>query len=815
MALIDEVKQLCDRLAPAGWRDLFLLQNIDISQQTAASLESQLSQVVSVDRTISGFEDFELGQSRGVEPGAPSASLLYHAFASPGVTFVPQNPPGMGLGRQITEFPTLEELDLLENYIFARANRTLDDVRQVVSQRLGVQVSDVELVTAVFACEYRPASETPHQRHADLCLSRTGVARVGTAAAHYEGAFRGFSTFVDGDPENSIRVLPCRYVTYLGARSTPRPDRFGPSTTLPPRSVSDVSGDDVGKNFVVPVHKLFAGTECLQGMNLTISLSAEHRNQKVARLHQRLDDTGNTTGFSVAQRDEHPFTLKANLATFSSGFHGGTELISPVAHRLCDPGEFEGEPLSFPAPPMSSNGFSDGFVPSLTLQEPPVPVRPWPEYAHVRQQVNANGSQDYLGDDPDVLTKTRAGNYRALNFIDHTADGWVRANVAELSNLETLDAYSILAAPDFFPGVDQREVFQWWSALRDPSVQASLEPWMRDLVQSDEWQTFWERQPIPLSNFRSSANVNLDGGTFSVSDNTVTAVVTTLKEIDLNSSVVTTSATQRHATLPDAAAGFFAPGWDTSADRFAGELHLSAYGLGSPFPEDAKLCAALSTFWPAVAPDSARTFRSIGRQKGTVCPMTDDELGSTASGISWDGITGPRVVFEDETITVARYPLFDFADYTINAVNGMFSIALTSQITLADYTSRIIAMRRTYRAMAVLADRFDLDELGGRTFTHVLSYSKPSTSDPIIQEAFAALNPTILNGPLHRFDMFSERLGNQQSVQIAPVAGDVTSEDVSIPIMFTFLVGSGQFVFFKIRQGDGSLASSPWDRIDV
>ena len=31
-----------------------------------------------------------------------------------------------------------------------------------------------------------------------------------------------------------------------------------------------------------------------------------------------------------------------------------------------------------------------------------------------------------------------------------------------------------------------------------------------------------------------------------------------------------------------------------------GPDHLAAYGLGSPFPEDSKLCAALSSFWPAV-----------------------------------------------------------------------------------------------------------------------------------------------------------------------------------------------------------------------
>lgn len=95
--------------------------------------------------------------------------------------------------------------------------------------------------------------------------------------------------------------------------------------------------------------------------------------------------------------------------------------------------------------------------------------------------------------------------------------------------------------------------------------------------------------------------------------------------------------TARHAVLPDAAAGIFAPGWDTSAARIpesATKPHLSAYGLGSPFPEDAKLCAALSTFWPAVAPDTARTFYQVPFAARTVCPLTDEENGAADGSVS-------------------------------------------------------------------------------------------------------------------------------------------------------------------------------------
>ena len=57
----------------------------------------------------------------------------------------------------------------------------------------------------------------------------------------------------------------------------------------------------------------------------------------------------------------------------------------------------------------------------------------------------------------------------------------------------------------------------------------------------------------------------------------------------------------------DLAAGTYAPGWETSFDRDpGGKPFLAAYGLGSPFPEDAMICSALGTFWPGPAPEPTK-----------------------------------------------------------------------------------------------------------------------------------------------------------------------------------------------------------------
>ena len=51
----------------------------------------------------------------------------------------------------------------------------------------------------------------------------------------------------------------------------------------------------------------------------------------------------------------------------------------------------------------------------------------------------------------------------------------------------------------------------------------------------------------------------------------------------------------------------FAPGWDVSLDKKNSVEHLAAYGLGSPFPEDSKLCPPLVPSGLR-APDVTRTM---------------------------------------------------------------------------------------------------------------------------------------------------------------------------------------------------------------
>ena len=784
MALIDDVKAICARLANAGWRELLLKHGLDIRQSSSANLKAALEQQLTIDRSVPGFEDFVSDTAQGIEPGNVAESLLYHAFASPHVQRSPSTEAGLGaMSTELAEFPTLQELDTVENYIFASADRSLEEIGEFAKDLLQAP-NEVELVIAVFALEYRPSQGTPHQRHADLCLSRTGVSRVGNTSPFFDEKLRGFMPFVDSDVENAIRVLPCRYSAWLAVKSKVKADRFGPARPD--------SRQDQDSSYWVPIHKLFSGVECIRGLDLTVDLQAAHENRKIERIHRHMELKGVPSGFTAAQRELEPFVKRHGLANWDETYQGG-KLLSPIPQPLAERASFEGEDLSFESPPMS-NQFSDAFSPTFSLDVPAVPVRPWPEYAHVRFAVE-NGNVNYYGDQDNAEQIATAGGFRALNISDSTADGFIKATVDGIGALEAVPAYSLVAAPDFFPGVSQREVFDWWQETQLPAAQPSLPNWLREIIADGDWN-FWRRPPVPLSDTEFGPNVNLANSGFQDDDITVTAVLTPLQEIDLTKPEPEMAVTLRHASLPDSAAGIFAPGWDVSGDRVDGSpnIHLSAYGLGSPFPEDAKLCAALSTFWPAAAPDTTRTYFDVDFDVGTVCPLTDEENGAAPASVAWDGVQGPVVLSENSQLTRVRFQNYPLADYTLNALEGKFSIAETRKITLNEYTNRILATLRMYRT---------LSEIGNKQTLHILSFNKVESTNSLLLEAENALGFQ-LSGPVFRFDVFA----NADTSEIN--SGEIRFEDFEVTRIFTLLIGQNEQLAVMARQGDGTQARSEW-----
>ena len=480
MPLIDEVKQVCDRLLRAdnGWKILLAKQGLDLDPSLSADqLESKLSEQLShINRTIKGFEDFAAEGTRGIEPGNPARSLLFHALASPSVT-------EDGEGNDLSAFPTLGELETVENYVYAAKRASLADLHALADGS--------PLAIAVFACEYRPGPETPHRKHADICFSRTGVARVGTKSSHYEPKNRGFLPWIEGDKDNVIRVLPARYCVYIavklpGDRSQFRPMHFQ-------------AGDD-DQDFWVPLHKLFHGTECLSAagsaMDLNLTLSAAHVNEKIRRVHLELKRlTRQDTGWNEPDLSNSPFIFSDKIAEWADDSDWGPGVLMPVVHdSLVEEATYEGSPyqnklLTYKVPLNYNNTLSS----SLYIPSDGGEARHAPEYVHARTKILADGSQEDLNAQANVQQIVSQGGYEALHYLDYSGDGWIEASCPELHSdvPQRVPAYSLVTAPDFFPNTDQGELTEWTSSLPE-ELQNSI----------------WYVPPNPLSDYRAAPNLN-------------------------------------------------------------------------------------------------------------------------------------------------------------------------------------------------------------------------------------------------------------------------------------------------------------------
>ncbi|HVK98362.1 MAG TPA: hypothetical protein VM553_01045, partial [Dongiaceae bacterium] len=115
---------------------------LDILQPTKAKLKTALAKsLATIDRKRSGFEDFHATATQAIMGGNAAQSLLFHALASPNVHPTSSGAPSPNPD----DYPSLAELDVIENYIYS-----------LVADRTDLN----DTVVAVFAYQYREASRT-------------------------------------------------------------------------------------------------------------------------------------------------------------------------------------------------------------------------------------------------------------------------------------------------------------------------------------------------------------------------------------------------------------------------------------------------------------------------------------------------------------------------------------------------------------------------------------------------------------------------------------------------------------------------------
>lgn len=776
---MEAFRQTLRRLANNGWQSIFSQLNVDPESPTLRDdlLVPTVLSPLEIAR-LPGFGDISPTAQRAIEPGDPARSLLFHALASPGVT---TSLDGAALGA----FPTAADLNEAENVVFGIVPPTL----QSLLTSFG---SNAVLGAVIFARDYRQASKTVHGRHADMVFSRTGITRVGTLDAAWDGTVRAFAPRDDADDPFAFRTMPCRYGLYIAVQLKGDPSDFGPFKFNRGLEIGRqaVDAPDANLDFWVPIHKLFSGTSCLLGKDLDVSLEAHHVNEKIRRIHnENMDEPsfGFESGFKPPETDTSPFILNDDLANFLPAAAHGEGVLSPtVRPRLIEPTEQNGARIGTRVPSDPQNGLSPSFNISARGR-----AHPAPEWMHVRSRLKADGSVDDLNTRRNVAEIVRdarvgnADNYVAAHYSDFTGDGWIDARVDGLSGelSRIVPAYSVIAAPDFYPFVDQSALIDWW--------QSQMPARFRDNI--------WERPPLTLADQRTAANIALNafGADVRPENKTPTAIVGFKGSAVTSDALGVVAETPRVSYLPDAGAGIFQPGWDVSTDVSSGSavgervLHLAAYGLGSPFPEDAKLCAALSAFWPGVAPDTARSagFR-------VAAPMTDREVG-LEDAPAWDGVIGPRRVSVGAGEFIETDD-FDHVDYVSNALANKFTMAETMKVSQEDYQIRVLSTARMYRLIGDLA-RIGSDLSRVHRAFRVLSFNQGRVGDAIIAEAEGALG-FLFDDRACRYEMV--QIGARQPITQDPDNPTRWLRRESILLALHVVVGAQGLMAFKLNDGD-------------
>jgi hypothetical protein len=589
-------------------------------------------------------------------------------------------------GKALSDFPTPAELEAVENFVYGVSPPTIEELR--------ARAKGAPLALIVLSSEYRTVSHTVHRRHADMCFARSSFARGGTIEAHYDGKLRQFVPFDEHDAF-AFRVLPARYSAYLAFQ------RNGDRNSFVPMRFQ--KGDE-NRKFWIPLHKLFSGPECIKGYDLKLTFTAHYINEKLRRFHQFMATESPQLEWKEPDINNHPFVIRDEvIADFSAETENGSGLIVPKPHPLFEKAIYKGKPLGFYVPPGYSTRSGSTWFSSLQIlpgdeenmrksedsQFPdgiaymdglnPNLGRPAPEYVNTRHKLLPDGTEVDLNDSADVLEQVIAGDYYAQHYIDFTGDGWVAAACPQLEKeiVSNVPAYSAVCPPDFFPAILQRELMEW----RERNAPAELRFGL------------WCIEPLALSDRRMAANITLPAG-FSIKDDTVTAIVSHPTDSLVQQRPRPTNEVSPQTRLPDASNGVFDPGWDVSQDTDkTGALFMQNYGLGTPFIEDVKLCAALGSFWPAVAPDATRTFQPNKEPQGspwpwpTIVPLTDEEIGIVevkgGGRYPWDGVRGPQIVTGREGQELIQYPSINHVDYI--SLGARMTAMLTSRIDLREY----------------------------------------------------------------------------------------------------------------------------------
>lgn len=715
-ALQAKAGELFGWIAQSGWGAYFgslgvkLPATSDVSALTATIDAEVFAKIVQT----KGFEDF--AGTKLIEPGFPAMSLLYHVLANPRVK--PES--------KVT-YPDLSQLSLLEDYIYALLNWS-------AYKELYHVKSDDELVMAVFAYEYRTAFKTPHHQHADLVFSRTGIGRIGTHAARYDSSNRCYTNNPSGEAgDKHMAVIPARYGLFI-AKKVPCKDQDLSLMAMSQRKAGDVHylHHDSEAYVLMPLRKLF--NDDLLTDSAPLDFGEYHESRKIANLLKN---------DKLIRRSEHLVASKS-LGSSVLVISQPAPLITPLrdaSHRI----------MTFEARPDNNDNryftayFNDKIVSKVEdieitdstgmLRSPNDYLSPRnaPMYVHLSHHLTSDTVIAYTArplSEKQSFEQVIGRKRITPLFEDKICDGSVSAKLKIASGplqaiaaKGTLKAFSIITAPDFLPQVDCFD-FQDFDIAPGHSKEPSLfyEGGIASLANSD----------IPPNPFvyrndpQALAGLN--------PRNTYTAVISVKRRahghkkeaIDFHSPE-TDKGYVFSSYLPDMCSSVFAPGWDVTYSGTVQKDHqgvfLSTQGLGSPFVEDMKLCAAMNGMWPAASPDASRTYQGSVTEKQnkgpewernpTAVPLMDDEIGFALdspavkeyrqkASYGWDGEQGPFIEPLKEGSGMQWYINFTDlgrADYVENTLSDALDMSKLRELDSSEVYHRMHCLRQCLHAI--------------------------------------------------------------------------------------------------------------------
>ena len=695
-------------------------------------LDPLLTKTFSADLRYPGADDFS-GKAL-IVAGAPEQSLLYHLLASPRIR--------LDNTQNSEQYPSLMQIDLLENFIYSMVPLT------------PVDLNPRDTVLAIFAYEYRPACKTPHEYYADMVFSRSGFARIGTQdTSAYDSINRCFTNKPQEEKfEKEIAVMPARYALFIAKR-------------LPHAKISNNSDQKSSKNYeyLLPLRKIYKNDMLLGGGQVYFSES--HLSERLARLwNNNQIKTADKVGFDPKVA---PFIRKSSSTTDPSVDQKGEMDKNLVQLREIGSSVLLSSvprPLVWRSFQETSNGrqrlrikiqerkglkyftnrrystyrllknakkYRDGYDIILSKYLYPRTIvtnyhapRNEPMFFNIREIVSEQDGtiERHLSETLDNLEKeTNKGNWIGL-FEDNICEGCISVSISKqpgstsilmghISVLNILPAYSIVTAPDFFPLVESYDLRNYV----DLFTSGGVEDMSGAVLKANP------NVPLPFQNSSAFPDSTQSKNERAVK-NTILSIISkpAKKGLKKRDSLNDQNADEQTRTnfLPDSATRIFYPGWDLTYSKSIvygkqdAELFYSTMGLGSPFVEDSKLCAAANGMWAAASPDTARNFMpSIETYPGdvttkTAVPLLDAEMGYANESPAvkfwgkdpshgWDGESGPFVVKENGYYRI-NFTDIGKPDYVQNALNGQFDMSLMRKLTTAEVKRRMYCLKQCY-----------------------------------------------------------------------------------------------------------------------